>query len=222
VFEHFQSLALRLNNEHHNCLKVIRSDNGTEFRKASFDQFYLEYSVDQQFSALCVPQQNRVVERKNHTLVEMAWTMFDEHMTPRHFGAEAINIACYISNRIFLCSLLNLTPFELRFGCQPSIFHLRLFGCKWFILKHCNLDKFESHSSNGIFVGYTPHGRSFRVHNLETNTVVESCDVTFDETAPCLRDVFESVADKEMEENIFVDEELQGFQGDEDEHIAPA
>jgi hypothetical protein len=29
VFEHFQSLTLRLNNEHHNCLKVIHSDNGS-------------------------------------------------------------------------------------------------------------------------------------------------------------------------------------------------
>jgi hypothetical protein len=37
VFEHFWSLALRLNNEHHNCLKVIRSDNGIEFWNASFD-----------------------------------------------------------------------------------------------------------------------------------------------------------------------------------------
>jgi hypothetical protein len=42
VFEHFRSLALRLNNEHPNCLKAIRSDNGTEYRNASFDQFCLE------------------------------------------------------------------------------------------------------------------------------------------------------------------------------------
>jgi hypothetical protein len=47
VFEHFQSLALRLNNEHPSCLKGIRSDNGTEFRKASFDPFCLEHGVDQ-------------------------------------------------------------------------------------------------------------------------------------------------------------------------------
>jgi hypothetical protein len=47
-----------------------------------------------------------------------------------------------------------------------------------------------------------------RVLNLETNTIVESCDVTFDETAPCPHDVFESVGDKEMEESISVDEEL--------------
>jgi transposase InsO family protein len=46
VFEHFCLLALRLNNEHPNCLKVIRSDNGTEFRNASFDEFCLEHGID--------------------------------------------------------------------------------------------------------------------------------------------------------------------------------
>jgi hypothetical protein len=166
-----------------------------------------------------VPQPNGVVERKNHTLLEMVRMMFDEHRTPRHFWAEAINIACYISNQIFMRSLFNLIPFELHFGHQLYVFHLRPFGCKCFILKHGNMDKFESPSSDG-----TPctHGRSYRVLNLETNTVVESCDVTFNKTAPCTHDVFESAGDKEMEESIFVDEELQGVEGDEDEHIAPA
>jgi hypothetical protein len=208
---------LRLNNEYPNCLKVIQSDNGTEFRNVSFDQFCLEHGIDQQFLAPRVPQQNGIVECKNRTLVEMARTMLDEHRTPRRFGAETINNTCYISNRIFLHSLLNLTPFELRFGRQPSISHLRPFGCKCFILKHGNLDKFESCFSDGIFLGYTPHGRSYRVLNLETNNVVESCDVAFDKTAPCPCDVFESAGDKGMEESIFVDEELQDFEGDKDE-----
>jgi transposase InsO family protein len=56
VFENFQSLAWRLNNEHPNCLKVIHSDNETEFINASFDQFCLEHDVDEQFSASRVPQ----------------------------------------------------------------------------------------------------------------------------------------------------------------------
>jgi hypothetical protein len=34
------------------------------------------------------------------------------------------------------------------------------------------------------------------VLNFESNTIVESCDVTFDETAPCPRDVFESAGDR--------------------------
>jgi transposase InsO family protein len=56
VLEHLRSLALRLNNEHPNCLKAIRSGNVIEFRNASLDQFCLEHCVDQQFSAPHVPQ----------------------------------------------------------------------------------------------------------------------------------------------------------------------
>jgi hypothetical protein len=89
-------------------------------------------------------------------------------------------------------------------------------------LKRGNLDKFESHSSDGILLGYTPHDRSYRVFNLETNTIDESCNVTFDETAPCPRDVLECAGDKKMEECIFVDKELQGFDGDEDKSLLPS
>jgi transposase InsO family protein len=205
VFEHFWSLALRLNNEHPNFLKVICSDNGIEFRNVSFDEFFLEHGIDPQFFTPRVPQQNEVIERKNHTLVEMGMMMLDEHRTPRCFWADAISTACYISNRIFLRSILHLTPFELRFGHKPSVSHFRPFGCKCFVLKCDNLDKFESRSFDGILLGYTPYGRSYQVHNFETNTVVESCDVTFDETAPYPRGVYECAGDKEMEESIFVE-----------------
>jgi transposase InsO family protein len=92
-------------------LKVIHSDNGTEFRNASFDEFCLKHGIDQQFSAPRVPQQNGVVERKNRTLVEMTRTMLDEHSTPRRFWADAMSTTCYISNRIFLRLILLLTPF---------------------------------------------------------------------------------------------------------------
>jgi hypothetical protein len=173
-----------LNNEHPNYLKVIYSDNGTEFKNVSFDEFYLEHEIDLQFSAPRVPQQNGVVEQKNHTLVEMARMMLDGHRTHMHFWADAISTACYISNRIVLRLILHLTHFELRFGRKSSVSHIRPFGCKCFILKCDNLDNFESRSFGVILFGYTPHGRSYRVYNFETNTVVESCDMTFDETTP--------------------------------------
>jgi hypothetical protein len=148
--------------------------------------------------------------------------MHDEHRTPMHFWADAISIVCYISNRIFLRSILYLTPFELRFVCKPSVSHFRPFGCKCYVLKCGNLDKFESRSFDDILLGYTPHGRSYRIYNVETNTVVESCDVTFDETAPCPRGVFKCACDNEMEESIFIDEGLQGIDGDEDEPLHPS
>jgi hypothetical protein len=116
-------------------------------------------------------------------------------------------------------SIQHLTPFELRFRCKPFVSHLRPIDCKCFVLKCGNIDKFESHSSDGILLGYTPHGRSYRVFNLETNTVIESCDVTFDKTAPCPCYGFECASDKKMEESIFVDEKLQSFDRDENEPL---
>jgi hypothetical protein len=148
--------------------------------------------------------------------------MLDEHRTPMRFWVDAISTACYISNQIFLRSILHLTPFELCFGRKPSVSHLRPFGSKCFVLKCGNLDKFESRSFDGSLLGYTPHGRSYRVYNFETNTVIESCDVTFDETAPCPREVFDCAGDKKMEESIFIDEALQGIDGDEDEPLLPS
>jgi hypothetical protein len=101
------------------------------------------------------------MKQKNRTLVEMARMMPDEHRTPRCFWVNAISTACYILDQIFLCSILYLTPFEICFGHKPSISHLRIFGCKCFVLKCGNLDKFESRSFDGILLGYTPHGRSY-------------------------------------------------------------
>jgi hypothetical protein len=43
--------------------------------------------------------------------------------------------------------------------------------------------------------------------------------VTFNKAAPCPRGVFECAGDKEMEKSIFVDEGLQGIDGDEDEPL---
>jgi hypothetical protein len=49
VFEHFQRLALRLNNEHPNCLKVIHSDNGTEFKMPLLMSFALSMGLISSF-----------------------------------------------------------------------------------------------------------------------------------------------------------------------------
>jgi hypothetical protein len=58
--------------------------------------------------------------------------------------------------------------------------------------------------------------------NLKTNTIVESCDVTFDKTALCPCDIFECASDMEIEESIFVDEGLRGVNDDEDGPLLPS
>jgi hypothetical protein len=40
----------------------------------------------------------------------------------------------------------------------------------------------KARSVDGIFFGYASDSRAYRVLNLETNQIVETCEVTFDET----------------------------------------
>jgi hypothetical protein len=138
----------------------------------------------------------------------MAWTMLDEHKTPRRFWAEAMNTVCYVSNRIYLRVHKKKTFYELMHSCTPNVSHFNVFGCKCFILKKGKkLDKFEARSVNGIFFGYASQSRAYRVLNLETNQIVETCKITFDKTQPRSQLVFECAGDGELSEEIFQEEE---------------
>jgi hypothetical protein len=79
------------------------------------------------------------------------------------------------------------------------------------------LDKFEARSVNGIFFGYASHSRAY----LETNQIVETCEVTFYETQPCSHLVFECAGDNELGEEIFQEEEHECVD-DEDGGVVPA
>jgi hypothetical protein len=151
----------------------------------------------------------------------MAWTILDEHRTPRRFWAEAVNATCYVSNRIYLRVLKKKTYYELMHGSTPKVSQFHVFGCKCFILKKGKkLDTSEARSVDGIFFGYASHSRAYRVLNLETNQIVEICEVTFDETQPRSQLIFECAGDDELGEEIFQEEEHE-HGDDEDGGMVP-
>ncbi|WVZ85117.1 hypothetical protein U9M48_032071 [Paspalum notatum var. saurae] len=84
-----------------------------------------------------------------------------------------------------------------------------------------HLDKFESRCLDGIFLGYASSSRAFRVWILEVKQVVETYEVSFDETMPCTTLAFELSGDDEEGTPIFKDEEGGDNVGDAGA-IAPA
>nr|GFA42358.1 hypothetical protein [Tanacetum cinerariifolium] len=56
-------------------VKVIKSDNETEFKNNDLNQFYGMKGIKREFSVPRTPQQNGIAERKNRTLIEAAITM---------------------------------------------------------------------------------------------------------------------------------------------------
>nr|GEY87930.1 hypothetical protein [Tanacetum cinerariifolium] len=78
-------------------VKVIRSDNRTEFKNSDLNQFCGIKGIKREFSVPRTPQQNGVAERKNKTLIKAARTMLEDLLLPILFWAEAVNTACYAS-----------------------------------------------------------------------------------------------------------------------------
>src|SRR3954470_2618187 len=168
--------------QHTAKILTIRSDNDTEFKNYTLDEFLSDEGIKHQYSAPYTPQQNSVAERKNRTLMDGTRTMMAEFKSPYNFWVEAINTTCHASNRLYLRKGLNKTPYEILTGNKPNLKYFRVFGCKCFILKKgVRLSKFEARAYEGIFVGYATNSHAYRVLNKSTGLIEETCNVEFDE-----------------------------------------
>ncbi|KAK1697117.1 hypothetical protein QYE76_013814 [Lolium multiflorum] len=105
---------------------AIRSDNGTEFKNYTLDDFLGEEGIQHQYSSPYTPQQNGVAERKNRTLIEAARTMMMEYKSNYNFWAEAISTACHATNRLYFRKGLEKTPYEILTGNKPNVSHFKV------------------------------------------------------------------------------------------------
>ncbi|GJV15572.1 putative ribonuclease H-like domain-containing protein [Tanacetum coccineum] len=166
-------------------VKVIRCDNGTEFKNKEMNQFCERKGIKREFSVARTPQQNGVAERKNRTLIEAARTMLADSKLPTTFWAEAVNTACYVQNRVLVTKPHNKTPYELFLGRKPALGFMRPFGCPVTILNTIDhLGKFDGKADEGFFVGYSINSKAFRVFNSRTRIVEENLHVQFSENTP--------------------------------------
>ncbi|GJY94830.1 retrovirus-related pol polyprotein from transposon TNT 1-94 [Tanacetum coccineum] len=174
-----------IENQINHKVKIIRCDNGTEFKNNDMNQFCGMKGIKREFSVARTPQQNGVAERKNRTLIEAARTMLADSLLPTTFWAEAVSTACYVQNRVLVTKPHNKTPYELLHGRPPSISFMRPFGCPVTILNTLDpLGKFDGKADEGFFVGYSINSKAFRVFNTRTRKVEENLHITFLENKP--------------------------------------
>nr|GEU55211.1 hypothetical protein [Tanacetum cinerariifolium] len=152
-------------------VKIIRSDNETEFKNQDLNQFCGMKGINREFSVPKTPQQNGIAERKNRTLIEAARTMLADLLLPISFWAEAVNTACYVQNRVLVTKPYNKTPCKLLLGITPSVGFMRSFGCLVTILNTLDpLGKFDGNVDEGFLVGYSE--QEFEVKKLESEVHV--------------------------------------------------
>nr|GEZ67154.1 ribonuclease H-like domain-containing protein [Tanacetum cinerariifolium] len=112
--------------------------------------------IMRQYSIARTPQQNRVAERRNMTLIEAARTMLADSKLPTIFWAEAVNTDCYVQNRVLVTKPHNKTPYELFHDRTPAISFLRPFGYPVTILNTIDhLGKFDGKADEVEMAYYT-------------------------------------------------------------------
>ncbi|GJY06078.1 retrovirus-related pol polyprotein from transposon TNT 1-94 [Tanacetum coccineum] len=118
----------------------IRTDNGTKFVNQTLRAYYEEFGISHQTSVASTPQQNGVVKRRNHTLVEASHTI------------------------------------------KPDLYYLYVFDALCYPTNDGeDLGKSKPKANIGIFVGYAPAKKAFRIYNKRTRMIIKTIHVDFDE-----------------------------------------
>ncbi|KAI3672677.1 hypothetical protein L6452_38774 [Arctium lappa] len=116
-------------------VRSIRRDHGTEFKNSYLNNFFENKVISHNFFSVRTPQQNRVAERRNRTIIEAARSMLNDSHLPTQFWAEAMNTACFTQNRSLICFILNNKDL---------------------------LGKFDPKAEDGIFLGYSSISKAYR------------------------------------------------------------
>nr|GEX26722.1 hypothetical protein [Tanacetum cinerariifolium] len=152
------------------------------FKNQVLNVYFDSVGISHQMSSVRTPQQNRVVERRNRTLVEAARTMLIFSYAPLFLWAEAIATACFTQNRSIIHRRFNKTPYELINGRKPDISSLHVFGALCFPKNDReDIGKLGAKGDIGFFIGYSADSCAYRIYNRRTKKITETMNVSFDE-----------------------------------------
>jgi hypothetical protein len=113
----------------------------------------------------------------------MAQTMLMDSKLTDIFWTQAVHTTVHIQNRVMLRNNTDKTPYELWKGRPTNVKHFRVFGSKCYIKREDGgMGKFDSRVDKGVLVGYSSTRKAYKCYNLRLNKVVESINVTIDET----------------------------------------
>ncbi|KAH9689130.1 retrovirus-related pol polyprotein from transposon RE1 [Citrus sinensis] len=175
VLRNFLSMVSK---QFHKLVKIIRTDNGTEFMHLS--DFFAEHGIHHQTSCVGTSQQNGRVERKHRHILNVARALRFQAFLPIEFWGECVLTACYLINRTPSVLLDGQTPYERLFGKAPSYANIRSFGCLAYAYNRGHRgDKFASRSRRCIFMGYPFGKKGWYLYDLESASFFTSRDVTF-------------------------------------------
>ncbi|GKB84192.1 putative RNA-directed DNA polymerase [Tanacetum coccineum] len=100
VFDVFVSFINLINNQFKIKIKMVRSDNGTEFVNHKMNNLFSDLGIIHQTSCAHTPQQNGIAERKHRHLLNVARSLTFQEGIPIRFWSDCVLTAVYLINRL--------------------------------------------------------------------------------------------------------------------------
>nr|GEU69623.1 hypothetical protein [Tanacetum cinerariifolium] len=132
-------------------VRRIQTDNGTKFVNQTLCEYYEQVGISHETSVARSRQQNSVVER------------------------QAVAIACFTQNRSMMCLHHGKTPYDLLYNRLSDLSYFYVFGALCYPTNDSkNLGKLQPKANIGIFIGYVPIKKAFRIYNRRTRRIIET------------------------------------------------
>nr|GEU59683.1 hypothetical protein [Tanacetum cinerariifolium] len=181
----------QVKNQFNHKVKTIRSDNGIEFKNNELVKFCGLKGIKREYSNAITPQQNRVAERKNKTLIEASRTMLADLFLPTTFWAEVVNTACYVPNRVLVTKPQNKTPYELLTGTQAKDD------------QGANSEEIDLHEENFVLPIWSAYSTTVKNSGdkIEKNTNFKTCEKPVCQVEQIILEELETFKRQEKEAN---------------------
>ena len=162
-------------------IKIIRCDQGTEFKNRRLEKYLDDNGINYEFSAKYTPEQNGLSERSNGLILEKVRSMLYHSKLTKSFWSYAARTAIYILNRTY-SKVIGKTPYEIVYNRKPSVKHFRVFGSVGYLKQMRSTNgKLYPRSIPCLMLGYCTNQQGYFVLNLDSRKIETTPNADFDE-----------------------------------------
>ena len=188
VSQIFIDFYTMIQTQFHTKIKILHTDNGTEYFNNSLSSFLKNNGIIHKSSCPYSPQQNGIAERKNRHIIETARSLLLDAKVPKFYWGDAILTATFLINRMPSKPLSYKTPLQVLHNHYNSPYlentlPLRVFGCTTYVHLH-QTTKLDPKAVRCLFIGYSAVQKGYKCYDPTTKRIYITCDVTFHENIP--------------------------------------
>ena len=160
----------------------LQSDNDSCYDNAAFHAYVGSLGGRLQFSAPYRQAESGIAERNWRTLVDSARTLLRAADLPKPYWGLALLHAAYMRNRMPSSAINNQIPLKVLTNIDPDYSVLHELGTPAYVhVEKSNRKKWDDKARTGIYVGRDEHSNADRVYFADTNRVVTSANVVFND-----------------------------------------